>query len=256
MLALGFGACARRTSYVGVARAAKVHPRPLLAPYQALFIHISQVEAYEVEVGILEKTLESLKKHQWGLQDDSGALIEALSLDRGQQHLTVEERRLASFDILDQQLRFVEMLEDCMREQYVLFHLTRETGELSDLKDALRLSPEQCTRLADSASGWEDDWSALQTVKSSLEAMRNSGWLLSESGNSVVEGFLSIFHKTQISKLLLWSDHNCDSIDDLDFVHASFDPNPASGPVFQFGISNNPDCLLDPSSGKVASEQL
>jgi hypothetical protein len=170
--------------------------------------------------------------------------------------LTTEERRLASNDILDQQLHFVEMLEDCMREQYVLFHLSHETGELSDLKDALRLSPEQCARLADSASGWEDDWSALQTVKGSLKAMRDSGWLLSENGNSVVEGFLSILHKTQISKLLLWSDHNSDAIDDLDFVNATLDPNPPSGPVFQFGINNNPDCLLDPSSGKVATEPL
>jgi hypothetical protein len=168
----------------------------------------------------------------------------------------MDERCVACEDVLDQQLRFVEMLEDCMREQYVLYLLSRETDELSDVRDALRLSPEQCTSLADSVSGWEDDWSALQTVKASLKAMRNSGWLLSEKGNSVVEGFLSILHKTQISKLLLWSDHNSDSIDDLDFVNATIDPNPPSCPLFQFGISNNPDCLLDPSSGKATSEPL
>jgi hypothetical protein len=175
--------------------------------------------------------------------------MEALSLDRGQQPLSAEERRQAAVDILDQQLEFVGMLQDGLLEQYVLVQLTRDTGELSDLKEALQLSPEQCARIADSAVGWDDEWRALQTVKSSLLAMRNSTWLLDDGGNSIVDGFLSILQKSQISKLLLWSDHNGEAIDDLDFVNASFDSNPAGCPVFQFGVSNNPDTLLEPSPG-------
>jgi hypothetical protein len=217
---------------------------------------LAQVEAYEVEVGILEKTLQALKVHQWGVQDDARALVEALSLDRGQQHLSTEERRQAALDVLDQQLDFVEMLEGELREQYILLHLTRDTGELNDLKEVLQLSPEQCARIADSAAGWDDEWRAVQTIKSSLQAMRQSSWLLDDGGNSIVDGFLSILHKSQISKLLLWSDHNSESIDDLDFINASFDSNPASGPVFQFGINNNPDTLVEPTSTQAANELL
>jgi hypothetical protein len=50
-----------------------------------LHIRMYQVDAYEQEVGILEKTLEQLKAHQWGTSDNAGALAEALSMDRGQQ---------------------------------------------------------------------------------------------------------------------------------------------------------------------------
>jgi hypothetical protein len=182
--------------------------------------------------------------------------MEALSLDRGQQPLSAEERRQSAIDILDQQLEFVEMLENALVEQYVLVQMTHDTGELTDLKEVLQLSPEQCARIADSAAGLEDEWRALKTIKSSLQAMRNSKWLLDDGGNSIVDGFLSILQKSQISKLLLWSDHNGEAIDDLDFVHASFDSNPAGGPVFQFGVNNNPDTLLEPSSGKAASEPL
>lgn len=52
----------------------------------------NQVDAYEQEVGILEKTLEQLKAHQWGMTDDAGALTEALSMDRGQQVYGFDEK--------------------------------------------------------------------------------------------------------------------------------------------------------------------
>jgi hypothetical protein len=209
----------------------------------------SQVEAYEQEVGIMEKTLEALKKHQWGEQDDPAALIEALSIDRGQQDLSVDERQQVARDILDQQLQYIEMLEEGMREQYILYHLhSGENGDLRDLQEALQLSPDQYVRLAQSAAGWEEEWRALQTVKSSLQAMRNNNWLWNEGCNSIIEGFLSIMNKSQISKFLLWADHNSESIDDLDGINAPLNDVPADGPVFQFGVNNNPDSLLD--SGK------
>ena len=236
------------------------------------------MDAYETEVGILEKTLQALKHHEWGttLLEAGGAaaptastmsaLTEALSMDRGQQALTKHERKDAAIDILRQQLEFVSLLEQIMQEQFVLHQVgtllhggggggggpgdvdAMDSDESSralfqELVQELQLSPEQMQQLQAAQSGWEEEYSALQTVKQSLLAMINSNWLWNEGSTAVAEEFMSILHKNQVSKFLLWADANVEAIDELDGVNAP--PAVPQGPVFTFGVNNNPESLLD-----------
>lgn len=180
--------------------------------------------------------------HEWGTQDNPRALVEALSMDRGQQVLTTEERKQTATDILDQQLSYVNMLEEMMQEQYVLQQLQNDPT-LEGLKDALGLSEEQIQQLANSSAGWQDEWDALQTVKSSLQAMKENNWLWNEGCTAVAEEFIGILHKNQVSKFLLWADHNVEAIDELDVVNAP--TQIAQGPIFHFGVNTSTEGLLD-----------
>lgn len=200
------------------------------------------VDAYETEVGILEKTLAQLSSHEWGQgEDHPRALVEALSMDRGQQVLTKEERQQAAADILQQQIDFVAMLEASMQEQYVLSQVGGE--DFQDLAEHLQLTPQQVEQLQAASAGWQDEWNALQTVKTSLLAMRDNGWLWNEGSSAIAEEFLAILHKNQVSKFLLWADHNVEAIDELDGIHAP--SSVASGPIFHFGVNSNPETMLE-----------
>lgn len=200
------------------------------------------VDAYETEVGILEKTLKQLQAHEWGTMDNPRALTEALSMDRGQQVLTAEERRQAAADILQQQLDYLNMLEELIQEQFIL-QKARDHPELQDLIESLGLTPQQLDQLAQAHSGWEEEWEALQTVKASLQAMKDNNWLWNTGCLSIVEEFMSVLHKNQISKFLLWADHNVEAIDELDGVNAP--SSVPQGPVFHFGVNSNPDGVLE-----------
>jgi hypothetical protein len=219
------------------------------------------VDAYEIEVGSLEKTMAQLQQHEWGCTNSSHTtgvqsatvLAEALSMDRGQQKLTSVERNQAATDILQQQLQFIQQLEDLMQEQYVLQQVAQLTlngdvdgtnwNEWKDLKDIMQLSPDQCQKIINQHAGWDNEWQALQTVKSSLIAMKDNNWLWNEGCASITDQFMSILHSNQISKLLLWADHNSEAIEELDSVHAM---NIVSDtPIFQFGMDNNPTEYLD-----------
>lgn len=189
-----------------------------------------QVDAYETEVGILEKTLSALNAHEWGAQDNASALTDALSMDRGQQVLDAAQRKQSARDILQQQLQVVDMLQDLLSEQYVLFSL-QDSNEFDDLKETLQLTESQLQQLASSKAGWREEWDALQTIKASLTAMRDNDWLWNEGVTQVAEDFMNILHANQISKFLLWTDHNAEAIDELDMVNAGS----VNGPVFAFG---------------------
>jgi hypothetical protein len=206
------------------------------------------VDAYETEVGFLEKTIQQLQQHEWGATNSASALAEALGMDRGQQRLTAAERCQAATDILSQQLQFLQQLEDLMQEQYVLQQMalctvTGSESDWKDLQDTLQLSPEQCQQLVQQSAGWDDEWNALQTVKTSLQAMKENDWLWNEGCSSVADQFLSILHNNQISKFLLWADHNAETIEELDGVHAV--NAVADSPIFQFGVDSNPNEMLD-----------
>lgn len=208
------------------------------------------VDAYETEVGSLEKTIQQLQKHEWGATNSAAALAEALSMDRGQQKLTAAERCQAATDILQQQLVFLQQLEDLMQEQYVLQQMAActvsgdtENGEWKDLQDTLQLSPEQCHQLVQQSAGWEDEWNALQTVKASLHAMKENDWLWNEGCSSITDQFMAILHNNQVSKFLLWADHNAETIEELDGVHAVNAVQ--DSPVFQFGVDSNPNDLIE-----------
>lgn len=163
-------------------------------------------------------------------------------MDRGQQVLTAEERKQAATDILEQQLQYIEMLEEVMQEQYILIHLN-DSPELADLKEVLQLSESQLQQLSTSASGWEEEWNALQTVKASLRAMKENNFLWNEGCMAIADDFMQILHKNQVSKFLLWADHNVEAIDELDGVNAP--GNVPEGPLFSFGVNSNPDSLLE-----------
>jgi hypothetical protein len=120
---------------------------------------------------------------------------------------------------------------------------TESTNEWQDLQDLLQLSPEQCQALVQNSAGWQDEWNALQTVKSSLQAMKENNWLWNEGCLAITDSFLSILHKNQVSKFLLWTDHNAETIEELDGVHA-VDMVP-DGPLFSFGVDASPHDLLD-----------
>ena len=218
------------------------------------------VDAYEVEVGHLEKTMAQLQQHEWGCTNSSHTtgvqsatvLAEALSMDRGQQKLSVAERNKAATDILQQQLQFLQQLEDLMQEQYVLQQVAQFTlnggetdtlNEWKDLQETLQLSPDQCQQIVDQSTGWDSEWQALQTVKSSLVAMRDNDWLWNEGCAGITDQFMAILHSNQISKLLLWADHNAETIEELDSVHAIHVV--PDTPIFQFGMDNNPNEYMD-----------
>ena len=128
-------------------------------------------------MGILEKTLEQLKAHEWGKSDNAGALAEALSMDRGQQVLDLSERQKEAAALLNQQLEWVHMLEDILMEDYVLHQIadnqTADNPEIQELAASLQLSPEQLRQVQESKAGWQEEWDALQTVKASLVAMQH-----------------------------------------------------------------------------------
>jgi hypothetical protein len=217
------------------------------------------VDAYEVEVGCLEKTMAQLQQHEWGCTNSSNTtgvqsalvLAEALSMDRGQQKLSVSERKIAATDILQQQLQFLQQLEDLMQEQYVLQQVAQSTvngddrssNEWKDLQDTLQLSHEQCQQIIEQSSGWDNEWQALQTVKASLVAMKDNNWLWNEGCAGITDQFMSILHSNQITKLLLWADHNAEAIEELDSVHA-INTIPDT-PIFQFGMDSNANELAD-----------
>ncbi|GKY94712.1 hypothetical protein MPSEU_000436700 [Mayamaea pseudoterrestris] len=201
------------------------------------------VDAYETEVGILEKTLEQLQVHEWGTQDNPRALVEALSMDRGQQVLSTAERQQTATDILEQQLEYIGMLEEMMQEQYVLHRMGHDAALEQELRAVLGLTDDQVEQLASASAGWQDEWDALQTVKTSLHAMKDNNWLWNEGCNAVAEEFMSLLHKNQVSKLLLWADHNVEAIDELDVVNAP--SQIAQGPIFHFGVNSSPEGLLD-----------
>jgi hypothetical protein len=176
--------------------------------------------------------------------------LEALSMDRGQQQLSAIERTETANGILNQQLAFLQQLEDIMQEHHVLFAVARatangtlETSEWADVGASLQLSPDQCQSLLQQAAGWDEEWHALQTIKTSLLALKENKWLWNEGCAAITDQFLAILHKNQITKFLLWADHNAEAIEELDAVHAV--DQVTDSPIFQFGVDNNPNELLD-----------
>ena len=121
------------------------------------------VESYEEQVTVLEQALTKLQSHTWGGDDtNNSALLEALSMERGQQPLTAEKRREVVQQILNQQREQVQNLMDIQMEGWMLRWLaeqhsnttntTSRTGleeiQLAEeLQNVLNLSTEQMEQL-------------------------------------------------------------------------------------------------------------
>merc|ERR1719199_1590481 len=78
------------------------------------------VDSYEGEVRALEASLEKLKSHSWGVGADASDLLEALSMDRGQQHVDAAKRIELVASILAQQREHIQNVRECQLETCVL----------------------------------------------------------------------------------------------------------------------------------------
>ena len=206
-------------------------------------LSFSQVDAYETEVGILEKTLKQLKAHEWGRDDNHEALLDALGMERGQQAIPPEQRASIIRDILNHQMQQVELLRQAQLEQECLAMLAASSeGNTDDemvreLQDLLQLSDAQKQDLTTSSRGLESEIEALETIAASLEAMKENDWLINDGVQAITDQFTSILHKNQLSKFLLWTDANVEAIDQLDHVQVQ----PLQGaPIFAFGVETTP----------------
>jgi len=222
-----------------------------------------QVDSYEGEVGTLESSLAKLRAHRWGAGADAEALLEALSMDRGQQAIDAQKRKELIASILSQQRDQVRTIMECQMENMVLGWIARysdgnsgdederkATAEggmaeheittlATELNELLQLTPEQKAQLKSVTNGIEEERRAIESVDACLTAMLSNSWLMNHGVQECTEQFTSILNSGQISKFLLWADHNSEAIDQLDFVNAPPENLPPSqGPVFVFGIED------------------
>lgn len=200
------------------------------------------MDAYETEVGILEKTLKQLQAHEWGKDDDHKTLLDALGMERGQQSIGPEQRTEIIRDILKQQMQQVELLKQAQVEQECLAMVANsdEHGDdelARELQDLLQLTDQQKAELRESSKGLDKEVQALETVAASLQAMQENDWLLNEGVQKITDQFMSILHKNQQSKYLLWTDANAEAIDQLDHVQVQPLQN---APIFSFGVETAP----------------
>jgi len=211
------------------------------------------VESYEHEVGVLESSLDKLKAHSWG-SGNCEALIQALSMERGQQHLSESDRRKWIVGLIKQQRDQIENLMETHIETMMLSWIGKiSQGQVSvsdgseeaklaaELSDVLQLTAEQQESLSSLDSG-EEELKAIQTIDVCLEAMMNNGWLMNDGVEEVTEQFASILNPSQMSKFMIWTDQNSDAIDCLEYVNAprALDP-PAKHPIFVFGVDQGED---------------
>lgn len=224
------------------------------------------VDSYEGEVGVLESSLSKLRSHRWGAGADNEAILDALSMERGQQNIDAAQRRDLIQSILAQQREQVANVMECQLENMVLgwiagrgervdeervdeeAKLKREEGTADDdeaeqlakeLEDVLRLTPDQRSRLVTATDGVEAERRAIETVDSCLESMMAHSWLSNAGVEECAEQFMGILNPGQVSKFLLWTDHNSESIDKLDYVRAPpAGAPPQNEPTFVFGMDD------------------
>lgn len=198
------------------------------------------VDSYEGEVGVLEASLQKLKAHTWGTSHE--ALLEALSMERGQQELSNEERVQLIQDIVQQQRKQVEFLRETQREQEVLLSVVENPeDELSiELQSVLNLTDEQKEDIRKACRGLEKEVQAMETFIQCLDAMQDKAWLWNEGVAQISNQFTSILHTNQLSKFLLWADGNSEALDSLEYCHAPpSQAPPASAPIFVFGMDDH-----------------
>ena len=226
------------------------------------------MESYEAEVGVLEASLSKLRAHKWGIGTDSDALLEALSMDRGQQKIDSDKRKELITSILSQQKEQVQTIMDCQLENMILGWIARhgeeddnnnvetdkvikkEEGEnyedelnalAEELNSVLQLTPEQKKQLQKATEGVEEERKAIEVVDTSLSALLSNPWRMNNGIEECMNQFTSLMNPTQLSKFMLWVDQNAESIDQLDYVNAPpADDQPTTGPMFVFGIDDVP----------------
>mmetsp|Transcript_38714 Transcript_38714/g.44209 ORF Transcript_38714/g.44209 Transcript_38714/m.44209 type:complete len:489 (-) Transcript_38714:402-1868(-) len=204
------------------------------------------VDSYEGEVGVLEASLQKLKAHTWGSSHE--ALSEALSMERGQQELSNEERVQLIQEIVQQQRQQVEFLRETQREQQILLaasHTNRKEKSSGDylsneLQGLLNLTDNQKDEIQKSCEGLDKEIQAMETFLVCLESMQNTSWLWNDGVAKISDQFTSILHPNQVSKFLIWSDANSEALDSLEYCHAPpSQTSPAITPIFCFGVDDH-----------------
>ena len=184
--------------------------------------------------------MEKLRAHKWGTSHE--ALLEALSMERGQQELSNEERIELIQDIVQQQRKQVQFLRETQREQEVLLAVVEHPeDELSkELQALLNLTDAQKEDIRNACQGLEEEVQAMETFIQCLDAMQDKSWLWNEGVAQIANQFTSILHANQLSKFLLWADSNAEALDSLEYCHAppSSAP-PANAPIFVFGMDDH-----------------
>ena len=185
-------------------------------------------------------------------------------MERGQQPLTPESRKELIQSIVTQQKEQVTNLLDCQMENWMLSCLAdtilsssdggdqnsasganntaqdEEMNELTnELQSILQLTPDQLTRIQQSSHGITREIQDLNTVDQCLDSILSNQWLLDEGVDEVASQFTSILNPSQMSKFLLWTDHNADAIDKLDYVNVGVGLENAL--VFEFGVDEGMD---------------
>lgn len=105
----------------------------------------------------------------------------------------------------------------------------------SELKSLLNLSPEQISQIEQCSQGCLHEVQDLFTVDDCLQSIHTNQWLLDEGVDEVAGQFTSILNQSQLSKFLLWSDHNAEAIEKLDYVNVLVGQE-NNAPLFEFGV--------------------
>jgi hypothetical protein len=106
----------------------------------------------------------------------------------------------------------------------------------SELKSLLNLSPEQISQIEQCSQGCLHEVQDLFTVDDCLQSIHTNQWLLDEGVDEVAGQMTSILNQTQLSKFLLWSDHNAEAIEKLDYVNVLGGEEEKNAPLFEFGV--------------------
>jgi hypothetical protein len=170
-------------------------------------------------------------------------------MERGQQTLTSANRRQLIQSIVMQQKEQVENLMDCQLENWILSCLPDQENssttiieessikELTDeLSSILQLTPSQLHQISQASSSPSSclrEIQDLNTISSCLESILSNEWLLDGGVDEIASQFTNILGPNQLSKFLLWTDHNAEAIEKLDYVNVG---NGGGDVVFEFGV--------------------
>lgn len=179
-------------------------------------------------------------------------------MDRGQQQIDAQKRKELITTILAQQREQVRTLMDCQLENMTLAWIAQHgeavdgmgdadmgnesakaelDGLASELNQILDLTPDQKRQLQLSTGGIEEERHAIQVIDASLTALMSNSWLMNKGVEECADKVTEILNPTQMSKFLLWADHNSEAIDELDYVNApAGDAPPSANPTFVFGF--------------------
>merc|ERR1740139_1181786 len=166
-------------------------------------------------------------------------------MERGQQSLPHLLR-----EILAQQREQVANLREAQAQMNTLAWLARRGGGdaapeqkdeeeqiAKELAEVLRPTPAQQAQLQQATEGADDEYRALATIDTCLETLQDHAWLMNTGVEECTDIFSSILNPQQFNKFLIWTDHNSEAIEQLDYINAPpTDSPPSNSPIFQFGI--------------------